>query len=465
MAVALAALAPVWTSPVLPTGDGPSHVYNAFVANELDRAPALAEVYELGPLLRPQLLSDTFLRVIGPPIGWWRAERVLFTVIVLGGLAALAAVAGSRDPTALALLVWIPCGWFSWMGFYDFAIGLAFLAMLVRSLERREERAPHVWMTLLLASHLFLAACGCVLLGGRWLADRRRGTMATWVGWSCLTAGLLFGATAGGSAPPVPAPNGLAHVVTSDAVLSHDPAGMLAGFCLFVMAAAGAWFRCRRGGMAAHVGWLGILFVVASLVVPEWIGRGGYVPTRMRAVALILLAPAGVHALVRRGGPTRALVVACGVTAWGVLVHQARHTRAYAERLATTVRSIDEAVDALGGGPGGLALIVRDPFQQPGFGRVFAWERIPERVAIRRGWPVLDDYEAAEPVFRVRWRGGVAPLSLSLTDSTLAVGGPWDGALYLVHDPGVALSTRPAAAGTVATPPFATTLVPAVSPD
>lgn len=464
MAVALAALAPVWTSAVLPTGDGPSHVYNAFVANELDSTPALAEVYELGPLLRPQLLSDTFLRVTGPLIGWWRSERLLFTLIVLGGLAALAAVAGTVDPTALALLVWIPCGWFSWMGFYDFAIGLAFLTMLLRSLERGEARAPHVWMTLLLASHLFLAACGCVLLGVRWVADRRRSTLATWVGWSSLTAGLLFGATAGGLAPAVPAPNGLAHVLTSDPVLSHDPAGMLAGFCLFVMAAAGVWSRCRGSGFAAHVGWLGILFVLASLVVPEWIGRGGYVPTRMRAVALLVLAPAGVGALMRRGGPARALVMACGLTAWGVLVHQARHTRGYAERLAATVRSIDEAVDALGGEPGGLALIVRDPFQQPGFGRIFAWERIPERVAIRRGWPVLDDYEAAEPVFRVRWSGGVAPLSLSLTDSTLAVAGPWAGALYLVHDPDVELSTRSDATATVSTPPFATTLVPAVPP-
>jgi len=461
-AVALAALAPIWTTEVLPTGDGPSHVYNAFVANELDRAPALAEVYELGPPLRPQLLSDSFLRATGPIVGWWPAERLLFTVIVVAGVVALAALAGVRDPTALAILIWIPGGWFAWMGFYDFALGLAFLALLARSLERGEERAPHVWMVLLLASHLFLAACGSVLLAARWLADRRRDTLVAWVGWAALTAGLLFGATPGGLSPPVPAPNGLAHVLTSDPVLSHDPGGMVAGFCLFLMAVAGAWSRCRDRGVAALFGWLGVLFVLASLVAPEWIGRGGYVPTRMRGVALVLLAPAGVGALWRRGGVARAATVACAVAAWSVLVHQAMHTRAYAHRLAETVRSIEAAVDALGPEPGGVALIVRDPFQQPGFGRVFAWERIPERIALPRSWPVLDDYEAGEPVFRVRWKGAGAPLSLALRDSTLSVGGPWARALYLVHDSDVDLSTDRDLGRTLSTPPFATTFFPAV---
>jgi hypothetical protein len=460
--VVLAALAPVWTSAVLPTGDGPSHVYNAFVANELDRTPALAEVYELGPVLRPQLLADSFLRATGPLLGWWRSERLLFTLIVLGGLVALAGLAGTSDPAALALLVWIPGGWFAWMGFYDFSIGLAFLAMLVRSLERGEDRAPHVWMTLLLASHLFLAACGCVLLGVRWLADRGWQALATLVGWSALTAGLLVGATPGGLSPAIPAPNGLAHVLTSDPVLSHDPAGMLAGFCLFLMTGAGAWSRCRDRGARAVLGWLGVLFVLASLVVPEWIGRGGYVPTRMRCVALVLLAPAGVGALWRRGGAARAATVACAVAAWSVLIHQAVHTRAYAHQLAATVRSIDAAVDALGGAPGGVALMVRDPFQQPGFGRVFAWERIPERIALPRAWPVLDDYEAGEPVFRVRWRGGSAPLSLALRNSTLSIGGPWARALYLVHDSDVEPSTDRETRGTVWTSPFATTFFPAV---
>jgi len=156
--------------------------------------------------------------------------------------------------------------------------------------------------------------------------------------------------------------------------------------------------------------------------------------------------------------------VSAGLVAWGVLVHQEAHTRAYASRLAETVRAVDGAVDALGGAPGGMALVVRDPFQQVGFGRVFAYERIPERIAIRRGWPVLDDYEADEPVFRVRWRASIAPLSIRLDGPTLALGGPWSKPMYVVHDTDVSLdldgmSVASAPARSVPTPPYTTTLV------
>lgn len=464
LAVLAAALAPVWSSPVLPTADGPSHVYNAFVANALADEPALAAVYELGPLLRPQLLSDTFLRLSGPVLGWDVAERLLFSLIVLGGLAALAGLSRTRDPTALALLVWIPNGWFAWMGFYDFALSLLFLALLVRSLERGDRRAPHLWMAALVATHLFTAAVGCVLLGARWLVERAgRARLAGFLAWSGATAALLVAVTPGGVAPEVPAPNSVAHLLTSDAVVGHDPTAMLVGAVLFGVATVGVLDRCARvrGGVgwSALTGWIGVLFLVGSLGVPEWIGRGGYVPTRMRVVALVLLVPAGLDALRRRGLPSRAFTAAGGLVAWLVLLHQAGHVEGYAATLERAVREADAAVTALGAGPGGLALRVEDPFRQDGFRRVFAYERIPERLALARRWPVLDNYEASEPVFRVRWRGERAPLHLGTPDSTLAVRGTWTGLLYLVHDPLVEVHTDHVVAASADAPPFAVTVL------
>src|SRR5205807_1436850 len=92
--VAAAALVPVWASPVLVTTDGPSHVYNALVADAVlsERAPYARYLEFDRDWTRPDRTAQFLLMGLGRVVGFETAERVVFTLAVVATLAGFLAL-------------------------------------------------------------------------------------------------------------------------------------------------------------------------------------------------------------------------------------------------------------------------------------------------------------------------------------------------------------------------------------
>src|SRR5881227_3999429 len=147
---AAAALVPVWASPVLVTTDGPSHVYNALVADAVlsERAPYARYLEFDRDWTRPDRTAQFLLMGLGRVVGFETAERVVFTLAVVATLAGFLALLvrshsgqGGAPLVALAPAAgWLAQTWFVWMGFYDFALSLALYAALLLVLRSEERR-------------------------------------------------------------------------------------------------------------------------------------------------------------------------------------------------------------------------------------------------------------------------------------------------------------------------------------
>src|SRR5262249_32463509 len=143
-ALAVLHLLPVWRVAYVPTTDGPSHVYNAFVHLHLhDPAwPLFAPTFEIDPKPLPNWLSQVALL---PPLAVFSpgvAEKVLVSLYVLLFLAAARFFAGSVDPERrwLAFLAFpFVYNWSFHFGFYNFCFSLAFYLLALGCWWRRRE--------------------------------------------------------------------------------------------------------------------------------------------------------------------------------------------------------------------------------------------------------------------------------------------------------------------------------------
>jgi hypothetical protein len=134
-AVAVVHLLPVWTVPIIPTVDGPSHVYNAVVLQELARgSPEFAAVFAADLRPHPNWLGHALLFValyVAPPVV---AEKLVFTVIIivfLAGVWAFAGLVDARSRVYAFLAMPLTFHLLLQMGFYNYSLGcgLALLAV------------------------------------------------------------------------------------------------------------------------------------------------------------------------------------------------------------------------------------------------------------------------------------------------------------------------------------------------
>jgi hypothetical protein len=162
-------LVPIWSVRRVPTSDGPSHVYNAWVMQALVRGtapPAVAENIALRATPVPNLAAHVLLAaavaVAGPPVG-----EKLFLTLLLGLLAAgawaltrcLTRDDGSAASSAALLVLPLLYTWPLQMGFYGFMLGIACDLFLYAWLWRRREAA---WRRVVPGLTLFfLAAYAC----------------------------------------------------------------------------------------------------------------------------------------------------------------------------------------------------------------------------------------------------------------------------------------------------------------
>jgi hypothetical protein len=215
LALAVLHLAPIWSVRYLPTGDGPAHVYNAWVLHELlsGHPPAnLAHAYRVDWKPHPNWSGHALMALamtILPPLA---AEKLLVTLIVALTLAGTWFLATSVDPRndVYAFLAF-PFTWTQTLvaGYYNFSLSIGLYLIILGIWWRRRERTS-IGSIALLAILLVLCnfthpmaaglACGSIVLLS--LLTRRFGHLPALVPVIPLLA--MFGSTSESNtgAPP-----------------------------------------------------------------------------------------------------------------------------------------------------------------------------------------------------------------------------------------------------------------------
>jgi hypothetical protein len=450
------ALAPVWLSPVLVTTDGPSHLYNAFLAAAIraGRAPFAAYLGLTPGALRPNEATAFLLGALGRTAGWELAERVVLSGCILAtfaGLMALAARAPAAVAGALAVAAaWIAQGWVAWMGFYDFALSLAWYAGLMLVLARppapsRALMTQAVFGALYL-THFLTFALG-VALAAAVLSARAATRRERWRELLAVVPGVLLalieltggGTGAGGLGWGEPRRQ-LAGLVLGDVVMSAGSWDAAAGAAITAAALLAVWQRlraARRGSVAVVNGaeWFALALFVLSVVGPDRVGEGGFVGVRLRCLALITVFPTMARALSRI--PERLLGGSAVALTALLAVHAAAHVRmgqAGARDLAVLDRLFTTA-----GAPEGAWVARRFTGYRRDVHGIAPRSHLLERLALRRRFIVLDNYEALFEIFDVSWRQRpdwvtFVPVGATLVARLVPGTVRWPGPLYLVHE-------------------------------
>jgi hypothetical protein len=458
--VAAAALVPVWASPLLVTTDGPSHVYNALVADAVlsERAPYAPYLKFDRDWTRPDRAAQFLLVALGRVVGFETAERVVFTLAVAatlaGFLALLARPQGGQGSAPLVALApaagWLAQTWFVWMGFYDFALSLALYAVLLLLLEREPTPrsrllAQAVFAGLYLTHFLtFAVGAGLALAVPAWRALNRRGPWRDVVVAAPALALLLLelgsGGTGAGALRPADAWMGARGLVIGDFVMSVHPLDGVAG--ALIMAAV--WFAlarrlraAQREGLASVSGAeiFGLLLLILSVVGPDGVGEGGFVAIRLRCFGVITLLPsmAGALGAVRR----RTLAAAAGILLVTLAAHGALIVRD--SRIVNGQLALLESLFTTARVPEGAWVRTRFRVYRRGLYAIGGYYHIADRLAPRRRLIVLDDYETLYKIFPVSWRRqpdwatfrqSIHGLTVRLVPGEVR----WPGALYVLHE-------------------------------
>jgi len=424
-AIAALSVLPLWTTPVVPTQDGPSHVYNAWViAHYDDPGLGLAEHFEIvpwapnwggvGPLV-------PLLRVLPPA----DAEKV-FLSAVLGtfvfGAGRLVARCGGDALIGAALAGAVAHGLLFVMGFSGYLLALAGGFLLAPAATNRTSSSAAFLpcaaaFGLLFATHLL----GAMLAGALWLLlaaspllDRQPLRPLLRRASPALVLVPLAAIQAFREIPPVFPPfrddprgpwGRFLELVSGfhwQALADED---RIAGFALTLLVSTLLVLRTRRGGEApveARALMLGAgVALLAFLLAPWASGGGALLPERF--VPLILLLPL---AYASSGELPRARLwreLAVGVFAFAVVLRGVQYhewgklvSRLEAERPQLSPGTLIVAAHRIDAGS------VANPL-------FHLWGRL----AVAEAAVALDDYEAAMPrgLFPLAFRSATLELA------------------------------------------------------
>lgn len=488
----LLVLGPVLLSPLLTTQDGPSHLYNAFLAHRLGAGEAAFAPYlELGPGLWPNRLTHYLLTGLGPWLGWATAERVVAALAAGLPFVALAGWLRERNGrialSVLAAGLWMVGSWFFWKGFYDFCISLApFLGAAAVAARVEEDSgwlthlALQAMLALALLAHLFtftaaLAMVGFVLAGKAWRRELPPVHLAAVLpGTVALAAVLSGGATGGGEMVWYPwgeAVEGLWDAGWAAAILESDRWAGRAVMAALVAAPFLRRFTDAGGGDRLTLFEIFALLALAgSMAIPARVGTGQYAPERLRLLSLLLLTPsAGALAVGLRGRPRRSWIApAAAVALAAAFLFRGLETAGRAGAVEADLRSMDRVLERYGATAGDWITATHwNPFGP--FYRVGAYVHLHDRLAVERELVLLDNYEARMPIFPVRWREmphrpefrrAQAGETLAWLAEVIEGERPWSGPLLVIHEgrlPVISRSERMATGATLREPGYAVT--------
>jgi hypothetical protein len=181
-------LVPFWAvTGYLPSTDGPSHVYNAWVLGQLagpDRVPVLREYYYINPQLVPNSLTHVALMELMRALPPAAAEKALLSLYVLLTAGALWYLAGAIDrERAWLALLGLPFVWtvMLGLGFYNFCFSVPLLLLALAWWWRHRDRPGlgfavvlSVLLVLCYFAHILAAVLALAGIGVLWLASWRR---------------------------------------------------------------------------------------------------------------------------------------------------------------------------------------------------------------------------------------------------------------------------------------------------
>lgn len=449
---------PLWLAPVIPTTDGPAHLYNAWLLLHFDdpglQAGRLFEINAfvpnwggVGPLV-------PLLAFLSPAV----AEKAFFSAIVallvLGSVALVSRLGG--DPFVAAASAGILAhGWLLAAGFTAFlaslALGTAVCAVGARLLGPDEPRVP--WLRVMMVSLafgllFFVHLAGAAMTAGIWLllcAARARAGQSVRRGLAIGAPPLLLLAALfalhwarGGEHPvprfrtgPGPGWGRLVELGTGAYWQAYSPLDRPIGAALTLLTLALVVARATGRGQGRSVGgarWLArgaVGALVAYLVVPWAAGGGAFLTDRLVPLLFLLPLPwATSHGLPARGLFRTALAVLLV----GALAQRTAQYRYWGAVTSSVVRLNHDLPEG--------RLLVQPPLA-PLPMAVDPLVHVWGRVGIDRRALALDNYEA----FLVGW------FPLSFRPEGMALASAWrdggkapPGAVALRFDPPLAAS-------------------------
>lgn len=452
--VALLTIFPLLGAPVPVTQDGPSHVYNAAVAAQARKGTApFAQLFQARADLRPNVASHWILTALGPRLGWRGAERTILLVALLGCLITALIVAGRAIPV-IVFSGWLASSWFFWMGFYDFVLSVPCFVALTLLLTSPPTTGRHIAIQVALAAlyltHLFTFAAGVAVT---LLVFARRATQSGRAGWRevlpalaalfILMLEVLAGGGVGGSPRwTATLTDRLRDAATGDFVTTVVWLDGAVGAAFVLVMIWLAWrSMVARGGRLP--GWselsplttFGVMLLLLSVMAPDSIGEGGYVPARMRLIGALALLPAiaGACATLSRRSQLGLAIALSIALAWRSVL-----LRAEARAMQDVTREVAVLLDRAGASRGAWMVTRLTAYRRWPF-RVGVYRHLGARVAVDRGLVVLNNYEALYGVFSVSWRARpdwvqFRPDQHTLLASFVPGELSWNGPMYVLHE-------------------------------
>ncbi len=412
-------LFPVLTSPILPTTDGPSHLYNVAVAEAVAHGAApYAQYHELGPAVGANRTASGLLQALHALLPWRTAEKTLVGFIILATFSlcvALLATDSAARAFAIVVAAWISQNWFLWSGFYDFALSIALFSLLSLIVHRVSgSMRVGLSVTLLVAlfpTHLFTFAVGVALVCWVLVGDlvERRHRISAVVGIAACVALLILARQAGGLGGAAIGWDGkwkaLIGALLGDVIVSVHLFEFVAGMVLM-----GVLWLCvsgvvYRSFLLRRIPWgttsaAAAALLLFSLVSPESFHEGSYIGARLRALALVCMLPSVGEEILRI--PRTARAVATTVLMTALVVHAGALT-ARSRQVARDMSAMEWALRDAGARPGSFVTSVLNDNER-GLLRISAYLHLVDRVALENGYVEIDNYESRQAIFRVKWR-------------------------------------------------------------
>jgi hypothetical protein len=423
-ALALAAITPIWCVRYLPTVDGPSHLYNSWILQQLIRGSdgVVAQWYAIDWRPHPNWIAHVALALvmtIFPPL---IAEKIVLSGIVLLFLYAMWAYAGAVDESRrpFAFLAFpFAYNLMLQMGFYSFCIGVALYFIVIavwwRRRDRPDGRTIALVATLLLLCYfsnplpailaLFsIALLWLVTLPGRNPLVQARHLLACvpvmpLLAWFARVQGTTL----------TPAHRGAAGLFSYLArmwvILTFDDYQGRLGVGLFVALSAliGITLARRRWSWNEGDGFILLTFMLIALyaLAPAATSGGSMIPERM--ALFVVLSPLAWLAprLPRR------LEVACVIV---LAATSLLYTGYLVRRYRGLSRRIDELVRSAEPLPRDVTLLplIRD-VKPPKGAFIPILAHAIDYAAVEKGDADIGNYEPAMGYFPIRFRPGISP--------------------------------------------------------
>lgn len=168
---------PLWLYPLVPSQDGPSHLYNTVIFNDLlwNSESFFGSFYEINWRPFPNWTFTILASVLCPMLSILTAEKIILTLYLVGFVCATFYFVRSinAEKTILGFGAFLfGYNWFLWMGFYNFCLSVP-LALFVIGYGIRHRGVMHplrvvlmaILLLLLYFSHVVSFAVALLVLG------------------------------------------------------------------------------------------------------------------------------------------------------------------------------------------------------------------------------------------------------------------------------------------------------------